>query len=244
MTCDKEAFCPQEVMENFLVPETFLSIQNMINEMKCRMLIGSIFIAASIAAVALTTLCLIIKSIQKIVSAKRSISNSEALGLPETTRIENRRVLSAEEITSRHRRLFVDRQEFEARGECSRRDQEPDLGIRDASRRERGGRVFRSSIMRESLRREEERKPGNRNSLSLPAFKDTRRLKMSTLVFVLYSAFFNFINQPFVLHFSGNVILVKAISLIFTSFSPLVTILMEKDILSFIRETVSGGEVN
>ena len=79
---------------------------------------------------------------------------------------------------------------------------------------------------------------------SLPAFTNTRRLKLSTLVLILYSAFFNFVIQPVVLRFTGNIILVKSISLIITSFSPLLFIQMERDILSFVRELLNKDELN
>ena len=82
-------------MENMLVPEIFFSMKKMLNQ-ECRMLIGSIFIAASIVAVALTTLCLIFSSIRKFFSAKRSNPNPEHIELSEATRIENRDALSAE----------------------------------------------------------------------------------------------------------------------------------------------------
>ena len=75
MICNKGAFCPKEIMENVLVPEAFLSIQNMLNEMKCRMLIGSMF---SIVALTLTTICLIVKSFLEVISTRQNPSNLES----------------------------------------------------------------------------------------------------------------------------------------------------------------------
>ena len=209
------------------------------------MLIGSIFIAASIVAVALTTPCLIIKSICKKNSAKRAISNSEGVGSTEATRVEDGHAMSAcrhaegenSSTSSRHRRLVTVMNgresdmgaDNESRKQGSRRDQESVRQARDASRRDR-------EFVRRSGR--------IRVAPSLPAFKNTRRLKLSTLLFVFYSAYFNFISQMVVMHFSGNIILVKSIQLIITSFSPLVIILMEKDILSFVRELLKGDAFN
>ena len=221
------------------------------------MLIGSIFIAASIVAVALTTLCLIIKSLCKFFSVKRAIYNSEGIGSTEATRIEDGHASSAEtegensstkrspnqtlenkETSSRHRgfvtvmngrELDMGSEQYDPREGGSRRDQESVRHARNASRRDRVS-VRRAGHIRVAP--------------SLPAFKNTRRLKLSTLVFVLYSAFFNFISQLVVMHFSGNIILVKSVQLIITSFSPLVIILMEKDILSFVRELLKGDAFN
>ena len=64
--------------------------------MECQILIGSIFIAASIVAVALTTLCLILKSLSQLFSAKRSDSNPEGIELAEATRNKTQEALSAE----------------------------------------------------------------------------------------------------------------------------------------------------
>ena len=83
-----------------------------------------------------------------------------------------------------------------------------------------------------------------RDAPSLPAFKNTRWLKLSTLVLILYSAFVTFVTQPVIFHFSGNIILVKSISLVITSFSPLVIVQMEKDILDFVREVMNGEAFN
>ena len=83
-----------------------------------------------------------------------------------------------------------------------------------------------------------------RDAPSLPAFTNTRRLKLSTLVLILYSAFVTFVTQPVIFHFSGNIILVKSISLVITSFSPLVIVQMEKDILDFVREVMNGEAFN
>ena len=105
---------------------------------------------------------------------------------------------------------------------------------------------YRRKIKIKHARRDEERESVRgacsvRDAPSLPAFKNTRRLKLSTLVLILYSAFLNFVSQPVVLWFSGNIILVKSMSLIITSFSPLLLIRMEKDILSFVRELLKKG---
>ena len=79
MICNKSAFCPKEIMENLLVPEAFLSIQNMLNEIKCRMLIGFMFICASIVALTLTTICLIVKSFLEVISTRQAIQRAHCL---------------------------------------------------------------------------------------------------------------------------------------------------------------------
>ena len=265
MTCDKEAFCPREVMENLLVPEVFFSIQKLLNQMECRMLIGSIFIAASIVAVALTTFCLIFKSLCQFVSAKRNYSDQESTGLAEATQNENQDTLSVEassiatsapETERVAEKTEVERQTtyLERKESSSRRfvpvmyGREPDMGDEDCEPREGASRrdcgvVRVRDVSRRCPERESVRGRGRvRDIHSLPAFKNTRRLKLSTLVLILYSAFLNFVSQPVVLWFSGNIILVKSISLLITTISPLFFIRMENDILSFVREVLNKGD--
>ena len=259
MTCDKEAFCPREVMENLLVPEIFFSIQKVLNQMECRMLIGSIFIAASIVAVALATLSLIFKSLCQVLSAKREISNPEGMEL--ATRVENQDSLSAkgDNSTPATERVAQKSEAERQTASLERRElsprrfvpimngREPDMGDEECDPREGGSRRdCGSGRLRDALRRDWERESVRgacsvRDAPSLPAFKNTRRLKLSTLVLILYSAFVNFFSQVVVLRFTGNIILVKSMSLIITSFSPLLLIRMEKDILSFVREVLNKG---
>ena len=232
------------------------------------MLIRSIFTAASIVAVALTTLCLIFNGLWQFFSAKRSDPNQEGIELGEATRIENRdaevssigtsgsetervaekREAEREEATSSSRRSVpcmtgeesgVGDEECEERREGVLRRYFGAVRVRDATRRDR---------KRESVDRAE-RESGRgavraRGTPSLPPFKNTRRLKLSTLVLILYSAFFRFVSLPMFLWLTGNIILFNSISLMITSFSPLLLIRMEPEILSFVREILNRGELN
>ena len=279
-------------MENMLVPEIFFSMQKMFKQMECRMLIGSIFIAASIVAVALTTLCLILNSIWKFVSAKRSNSNSERTELGEETRTENQDEAEAssmdtsapetehvaekpeaerERATSSPGRSVPENPENPEKPERERARSsagrsvpeqnrgESDLGDEECEQRERVSRRYcgevrdleRKSVhgiergrVRYALRILHPERESVRGAPSLPPFKNTRRLKLSTLVLILYSAFFKFVSLPMVLRSTGNVILVNSISLIITSFSPLLLVRMEQDILSFVKKVFNNGEFN
>ena len=270
MTCSKEAFCPQEIMENLLVPEVFFSIQNMLNEMECRMLIGSIFVAASIMAVALATLCLIIKSLCTFFSAKQTISNPEGMELTEAAGNETGTLAQAQgdnaSINTSAEKAERQTSPLESKEPSSRRfvtiinGGESDMGAAECDPQEGSSQRDRESVrgpgpMRAHfISRDDSRKDWERESVhgagrardapSLPAFTNTRRLKLSTLVLILYSAFVTFVTQPVILHFSGNIILVKSISLVITSISPLVIVQMEKDILDFVREVVNGEAFN
>ena len=75
--------------------------------------------------------------------------------------------------------------------------------LRDVSRRHpgwesvhgRGGVRYASRIIHPET--ESVRVAGRvKDAPSLPPFKNTRRLKLSTLVVILFSAFFNFLSQP------------------------------------------------
>ena len=99
MTCDKEAFCPQEIMEEMLVPESeiFFSFEKTLKQMECRRLIGSVFVVASIVADVITTLSLVIKSLFKFFSAKQTVfADPEGMELTEVARIGNQGTLAAE----------------------------------------------------------------------------------------------------------------------------------------------------
>ena len=74
-----------------------------------------------------------------------------------------------------------------------------------------------------------------RMSRPLPAFRNTRSLRLSTSIFILYSNFFNFFIPILILNLTGNVVLVETVELMISTFLPLLTVLLEKDILSFLK---------
>ena len=60
---------------------------------------------------------------------------------------------------------------------------------------------------------------GHIRNASLPPFQNTRSLNLSTLVLILYTAFFSVIIQPLLVYISANTIIVNTtqLNLIFTS---------------------------
>lgn len=210
MICNKSAFCPKEIMENLLVPEAFLSIQNMLNEIKCRMLIGSMFIGASIVALTLTTICLIVKSFLEVISTRQAFSNSEStLSLRPRELTEE---MEMEETTFRRRRLVT-----------VVHGQETCLDAKGADAPRRGPSDHREAAGEA------------RASRPLPAFRNTRSLRLSTSIFILYSNFLNFFIPILILNLTGNVVLVETVELMISTFLPLLSVLLEKDILSFLK---------
>jgi len=253
-------------MENMLVPEIFFSMQKMLKQMECRMLIGSIFIGASIVAVTLTTLCLIFNGIWKFFSAKRSNSNPEGIELGEVRRIENGEEASSIDSSERASSAVVNGEESELGDEeCEQRDGvsrrfSRAVQVRDASRRDpERDFVHGRGRVRDTSRGDRERESRFaidlqrefvceavrvRGAPSLPPFKNTGRLKLSTLVLILYSTCFKFLSLYPVLRLTGNVLLLNSISIIMNSFLPLLLIRMGQDILSFLKEIVNRGELN
>ena len=189
MICNKRAFCPKEI--------------------KCRMLIGSLFICASIVALTLTTICLIVKSCLEVITTRQTPPNLES-----TLSLRPREVteeMEMEETTFRRRRLGT-----------VLHGQETSLDAEEAEEAD-------------APRRDPSDHCEARTSRPLPAFRNTRTLSLSTSIFILYSNFLNFFVPILILNLTGNVVLIETVELMISTFLPLFTVLLEKDILSFLK---------